>query len=304
MTLDLPEGVSIDGVINPDFEKVLTQEAIAFVADLHRPFNPRREELLAGARSSARSGSTPASCPISCAETRADPRRATGRVAPIAAGPPRPPRRDHRPGRPQDDHQRAELRRQGLHGGLRGCEHAHLGQHASTGQINLRDAVRRRSTSPSRRRASSYKLNEKTADAVRAAARLAPAREARHGRRRADVGLAVRLRPVLLPQRARSCWRAAAARTSTCRRWRAISRRGCGTTCSSAPRTTLGVPQRHDQGHGADRDHPGRVRDGRDPVRAARPLGRAELRPLGLHLQLHQEVPRATGCRPARPRAR
>lgn len=47
MALDLPEGVSIDGVIRPDFEKVLTKEAIAFVADLQRRFNPRREELLA-----------------------------------------------------------------------------------------------------------------------------------------------------------------------------------------------------------------------------------------------------------------
>ena len=47
MALDLPEGVSIDGVINPGFEKVLTKEAIAFVADLQRRFNPRREELLA-----------------------------------------------------------------------------------------------------------------------------------------------------------------------------------------------------------------------------------------------------------------
>jgi malate synthase len=47
VALDLPEGVSIDGVINSDFEKVLTKEAIAFVADLQRRFNPRREELLA-----------------------------------------------------------------------------------------------------------------------------------------------------------------------------------------------------------------------------------------------------------------
>ncbi len=47
MALDLPEGVSIDGVINPAFEKVLTKEAVAFVADLQRRFNPRREELLA-----------------------------------------------------------------------------------------------------------------------------------------------------------------------------------------------------------------------------------------------------------------
>ncbi|HZX82632.1 MAG TPA: malate synthase A [Reyranella sp.] len=47
MALDLPEGVSIDGVVNSDFEKVLTREAIAFVADLQRRFNRRREELLA-----------------------------------------------------------------------------------------------------------------------------------------------------------------------------------------------------------------------------------------------------------------
>jgi malate synthase len=47
VALDLPEGVSIDGVVNPDFEKVLTREAVAFLADLQRRFNPRREELLA-----------------------------------------------------------------------------------------------------------------------------------------------------------------------------------------------------------------------------------------------------------------
>jgi malate synthase len=47
VALDLPEGVSIGGVVSPDFEKVLTKEAVAFVADLQRRFNPRREELLA-----------------------------------------------------------------------------------------------------------------------------------------------------------------------------------------------------------------------------------------------------------------
>jgi malate synthase len=45
--LDLPAGVAIDGVIKPGFEKVLTKEAVAFVADLQRKFNARREELLA-----------------------------------------------------------------------------------------------------------------------------------------------------------------------------------------------------------------------------------------------------------------
>lgn len=47
MALDLPEGVSIDGVVNDGFEKVLSKEALTFVADLQRRFNPRREELLA-----------------------------------------------------------------------------------------------------------------------------------------------------------------------------------------------------------------------------------------------------------------
>lgn len=45
--LDLPAGVSIDGAMKPGFEKVLTKEAIAFIADLQRKFNARREELLA-----------------------------------------------------------------------------------------------------------------------------------------------------------------------------------------------------------------------------------------------------------------
>ena len=33
--LDLPAGVTIDGAIKPGFEKVLTKEAVAFVADLY-----------------------------------------------------------------------------------------------------------------------------------------------------------------------------------------------------------------------------------------------------------------------------
>ena len=45
--LDLPVGVEINGAIKPGFEKVLTKEAVAFVADLQRKFNGRREELLA-----------------------------------------------------------------------------------------------------------------------------------------------------------------------------------------------------------------------------------------------------------------
>ena len=47
MALDLPAGVVIHGAIGPGYDKVLTPEALAFLADLQRRFNPRREELLA-----------------------------------------------------------------------------------------------------------------------------------------------------------------------------------------------------------------------------------------------------------------
>ena len=47
MALDLPAGVVIHGTIEPGYDKVLAPEALAFLADLHRRFNPRREELLA-----------------------------------------------------------------------------------------------------------------------------------------------------------------------------------------------------------------------------------------------------------------
>ena len=40
------QGVSISGVVNDSNKKILTKDAIAFVALLHRSFNTRRKELL------------------------------------------------------------------------------------------------------------------------------------------------------------------------------------------------------------------------------------------------------------------
>jgi malate synthase len=45
--LDLPAGVAIAGVIKPGFDKVLTRDALSFLAELHRRFDARRVELLA-----------------------------------------------------------------------------------------------------------------------------------------------------------------------------------------------------------------------------------------------------------------
>ncbi|MBX3498559.1 MAG: malate synthase A [Alphaproteobacteria bacterium] len=47
MAIAVPAGVEINGAITPGFETVLTPEAVAFIVDLQRRFNPRRAELLA-----------------------------------------------------------------------------------------------------------------------------------------------------------------------------------------------------------------------------------------------------------------
>src|SRR5215212_10453518 len=60
---------------------------------------------------------------------------------------------------------------------------------------------------------------------------------------------------------------------------------------------------RDHKGYGPDRDDTRDVRDARDPLRASRALRRPQLRPVGLHLLLHQEVPR-TRYAPPRPQLR
>lgn len=46
-TLQLPAGMQINAAILPGFETILTPEALALVAKLHRAFEPRRQQLLA-----------------------------------------------------------------------------------------------------------------------------------------------------------------------------------------------------------------------------------------------------------------
>ena len=168
-------------------------------------------------------------------ETRAV-READWTCAPVRRGYPRSPRRDHRSGRSQDDHQRAQFRRQRVHGRLRGCQYAEVGQqHPGPHQPARRDPA------PDRlrlARGQGLPAQRQAGDAVRAPARLASSRKARPGRRRADLGRHVRLCALLLSQRRRSSSPAAAGPTSICRSWKAISRRGCGTTSSCWRRTS------------------------------------------------------------------
>lgn len=46
MAYQTPEGIKILGAYTPEFAEILSPEALAFVAELHRRFNGRREELL------------------------------------------------------------------------------------------------------------------------------------------------------------------------------------------------------------------------------------------------------------------
>src|SRR5437868_13479192 len=44
--ITLPQGMAITGEIKPGYEAILTPEALALVAALHRTFEPRRQTLL------------------------------------------------------------------------------------------------------------------------------------------------------------------------------------------------------------------------------------------------------------------
>ena len=47
LTLNLPQGVAVKGVVAPRFDEILTHDALAFVAELHRRFDATRKRLLA-----------------------------------------------------------------------------------------------------------------------------------------------------------------------------------------------------------------------------------------------------------------
>src|SRR3546814_12442429 len=105
--------------------------------------------------------------------------------------------------------------------------------------------------------------------ADRAPARLAPGREARAGRRRADVRESVRPRPVRLPQLGRA--RCEGSRTLFLPAQAAVDGGGGAVAERAGPRRGAARPAaRTDEGDGAGRAAAGGVRDGRVPVCAAR----------------------------------
>ena len=118
--------IEVTGPVEGRFAEILTPEALAFLAQLDDAFAGRRHELLDARRSGATDLHPARSRSASCAETRRIRDDEPG-GSPRRAWPGGPPRRDHRPDRPQDDDQRAELRREGLAGRLRGRDVPDLG---------------------------------------------------------------------------------------------------------------------------------------------------------------------------------
>ena len=115
------------------YDEALTDDALALVGRLHEELDGRRRELL-----DARQELQVAPRRGRDARLRDGARGLHGRPgARRAAG---PARRDHRADEPQDGHQRAQLGRARLHGGLRGLELALLEQHGrGPGEPRRRD---------------------------------------------------------------------------------------------------------------------------------------------------------------------
>jgi len=150
----------------------------------------------------------------------------------------------------------------------RGFARRPRGEHAR-GQINCVTRCAATSVTPVRRQALHARTADRDADGAPRGWHLDEKHvrvDGRPLRRRYSTSTFL-----LSPTRGR-CWRAAAGPYFYLPSSRAI-RGACGTTSSTRPRTPSHSP-RPRSGDSADRDDPRRVRDGRDPLRAAGTLGR------------------------------
>ena len=230
-TLTLPEGVQITADVSPEMAEILTPDALALVATLHRAFEPRRRELLQAARERVPTRLDAGELPDFLPETAGDPRRPDWKVAPAPAD--LQDRRVEITG-PVDRKMIINALNSGAKvfmADFEDSQHAHLGEHDPGADQPARRGARRRSTFSSRRQGATRSTSNLATLLVRPRG-WHLLREARPGRRRAGLRRHLRLRALHVPQRAEAARARARARTSTCPRWRATSRRGSGTTSS------------------------------------------------------------------------
>ena len=157
-TLSLPQGMQITGAIEPGFETILTPEALALVADLHRTFEARRRALLQ-ARAERTQRLDAGERPDFLAQTKAV-REGDWKIAPL----------------PKDlECRRVEItgpvERKMIINALNSGADSYMTDFEDsntpnwynqiTGQLNLKDAVRR--TISLEQNGKTYKLNEKVA---------------------------------------------------------------------------------------------------------------------------------------------
>jgi malate synthase len=158
MSLNLPAGVAINAPIEPGFETILTPEALALVAELHRTFDARRRELLA-ARVERTKRLDRGEKPDFLAETRQI-REGDWKIAPIPED--LKCRRVEITG-PVDRKMVINALNSGADSYMTDFEDSNTPnwQNQISGQINLKDAIRR--TIRMEQNGKTYQLNDKTA---------------------------------------------------------------------------------------------------------------------------------------------
>jgi malate synthase len=153
----LPTGVELKAPFRAGYEQILTPEALAFVVDLQRRFNPRREELLA-ARVARQKRLDAGETPDFLAETKAI-REGTWKIAPLPAD--LLDRRVEITG-PVDRKMIINALNSGAKVFMADFEDSNTPSFSNCidGQINLRDAVRKTITFSDAASGKSYKLND------------------------------------------------------------------------------------------------------------------------------------------------
>ena len=233
-----PQGVKIDAPIPPGCEDILTPEAIAFIADLHRRFDARRRDLL-NRRIQRQTSIDAGQLPDFLPET-AEIRKSNYVVAPIPQD--LLDRRVEITG-PVDRKMVINALNSGANVFMADFEDSNspTWENNLNGQINMRDAVRGRHWihQPGRQ---TVQAESAPCGAVRSPARLAPARKACSGRRPADLRRRCSISACTSFTTRKPGWPKGRLPTSICPRCRVISKPGCGTTFSFTPNRRLGVP--------------------------------------------------------------